>query len=37
MRTRSPTAKAVCVLDRFVVKVSEPVPTVFDVLLVKPA
>jgi hypothetical protein len=37
MRTRSPTAKAVWVLERLVVNVSEPVPTVLEVLLVRPA
>jgi len=37
MRTRSPTAKAVWVADRLVVKVREPVPISVDVLLVRPA
>jgi hypothetical protein len=37
MRTRSPTAKAVWVADKFVVNVNEPVPISVDVLLVRPA
>jgi hypothetical protein len=37
MRTRCPTEKAVWVSERLVVKVSEPVPTALEVLLVSPA
>jgi len=36
-RTRWPTAKAVAVAARLVVKTFEPVPTAIDVVLVSPA